>query len=119
MRAFIAILFFSWLITLFFPWWGIIIPGLIFGAMFLESGVSAFFIGFLATGLAWFVQALYINIANDSVLAARIAEMMGFGSPWIILFATFLIAALLGALATLAGYLLKTVLVSNKKEPSY
>lgn len=115
MRAFIAILFFSWLITLFFPWWGIVIPGILFGAMFLKSGLNAFFIGFLATGLAWFLQALYIDIANESILSTRIAEMMGVGSHWIILLATFLIAALLGALATLVGYLLKSVLKPERE----
>lgn len=107
MRAFIAILFFSWLITLFFPWWGIIIPGMIFGAMFLKSGMKAFFIGFLATGLAWFLQALYIDIANESILSGRIAEMMGAGSHWMILLATFLVAAVIGGTATLTGYFFK------------
>lgn len=115
MRAFIAILFFSWLLTLFFPWWGVVIPGILFGAMFLKSGVKAFFIGFAATGLAWFLQALYIDIANESILSIRIAEMMGVGSHWIILLATFLIAALLGGLATVTGYLLKTVLKPERE----
>ena len=115
MRAFIAILFFSWLITLFLPWWGIIIPCLIFGAWLLEGGGKAFLIGFLAGGLAWFLQVLYIDIANESILSTRIAEMMGVGSHWIILLATFLIAALLGGLATLTGYLFKAVLRPNKE----
>lgn len=115
MRAFIAILFFSWLITLFFPWWGIIIPAIIFGAMFLKSGLRAFFIGFLATGLAWFLQALYIDIMNESILSTRIAEMTGVGSHWIILLATFLIAAVVGGVATLAGYFLKAVLKPERE----
>lgn len=115
MRAFIAILFFSWLLTIFLPWWGLIIPCLIFGAWLLNSGGRAFLIGFFAGGLAWFLQALYIDFANESVLSARIAEMMGIGSHWIILLATFLIAAVLGGLATLTGYFLKTVLISDKE----
>jgi hypothetical protein len=110
MRAFIAILFFSWLITLFLPWWGIIVPCLIFGVWLLESAGRAFLIGFFAGGLAWFLQALYIDIANESILSNRIAEMMGVGSHWLILIATFLIAAFLGGLATLTGYFLKAVL---------
>lgn len=110
MRAFFAILFFSWLLTVFLPWWGIVIPCFIFGAWLIEAGGRAFLIGFFAGGLAWFLQALYIDIANESILSTRIAEMMGVGSHWIILLATFLIAALPGGFATLTGYFLKAVL---------
>lgn len=78
--------------------------------MFMKGGVKAFFIGFIATGLAWFLQALYIDFANESILSTRIAEMMGVGSHWIILLATFLIAAIVGGVATLVGYFLKAVL---------
>lgn len=115
MRAFLAILFFSWFLTLFLPWWGIVVPCLIFGAWLIEGGVRAFLIGFFAAGLAWFLQALYIDIANESILSTRIAEMMGVGSHWIILLATFVIAALLGGFATLTGYFLKAVLKPRKE----
>ena len=81
----------------------------------MKSGLKAFFIGFVATGLAWFFQALYIDIANESILSNRIAEMMGVGSHWIILLATFLIAALLGGVATLTGYFLKAVLKPERE----
>lgn len=114
MRAFLAILFFSWLCTLFLPWWGIVIPCLIFGAWLTEAGGRAFLTGFVAAGLAWFLQALYINIANESILSTRIAEMMGVGSHWVILLATFFIAALIGGAATLTGYFIKTVLKPEK-----
>ncbi len=115
MRAFIAILFFSWFLTLFLPWWGIVVPGLIFGAWLLDGGIKAFLIGFFACGFAWFLQALYIDIANESILSTRIAEMMGVGSHWIILLATFLIAAFVGALATLTGYFIKVVLKPERE----
>lgn len=115
MRAFLAILFFCWLITLFLPWWGIIIPCLIFGAWLIEHAGKAFLIGFVGGGLAWFLQALYIDIANESILSTRIAEMMEVGSHWMILLATFLIAAILSGFATLTGYLFKAVLKSDKE----
>lgn len=73
----------------------------------LQNGIKAFLTGFMAAGLAWFLQAIYIDIANESILSTRIAEMMGAGSHWIILFTTFLIAALTGGLAALVGYFLK------------
>lgn len=81
----------------------------------MQGGGKAFLIGFFAGGLAWFLQALYIDIANESILSTRIAEMMGVGSHWIILLATFLIAALLGGFSSLTGYFLKAVLKPERE----
>lgn len=113
MRAFFAILVFSWILTLFLPWWGILVPGIIFGAWLLDDGITSFFVGFLGTGLAWLLQAMYIDIANDSILSKRIAEMMGMSASLPILLITFLIAAIAGGLVTLTGYFLKTVFRSS------
>lgn len=107
MKAFVSILITSWLITLFLPWWGILIPAVIFGAWLTEHSFSAFFIGFFATGSAWFLQAFYIHLANDAILSTRIAEMLGAQSPWMVLLATFLVGAIPGGLGCLMGYLFK------------
>lgn len=71
-------------------------------------------IGFTGTGLSWFLHALFIHFANDAILSTRMAEMTGAGSPWIILFITFLIGGIPGGLGTLTGYLLKI----NLKPPA-
>lgn len=107
MKEFVLVLFFSWLFTLFLPWWGVLIPTFIIGAWLLKGSFTAFWVGFLGAGSAWFFQALYIHIANEGILSGRIAEMMGVGSPWIVLLITFLIGALAGGMGTLTGYLLK------------
>ena len=107
MITFIAFFFFSFLVSLFLPWWALIIPAFIFGIWLLERGIQAFFVGFLATGLAWFIQGVYIHFLNDAILSSRIAEMMGVGSPWLVLLLTFLIGGILGGLGALTGLLLK------------
>ena len=107
MKGFVLILFFSWLFTLFFPWWGVVIPTLIIGAWLLNGSITAFLIGFFGAGFAWFFQALYVHIANDGLLSSRIAEMMGVGSPWVVLLITFLVGALAGGMGALTGYQLK------------
>lgn len=107
MKGFVLILFFSWLFTLFLPWWGVLIPTLIIGAWLLNGALSAFLTGFLGAGSAWFLQALYIHFANDGILSGRIAEMMSVGSPWVVLIITFTVGALTGGLGALTGYLLK------------
>lgn len=116
MKAFLPIFVTVWLLSLFFPWWSILIPALLFGAWLTKGGFSAFVTGFLATGLAWFLQALYIHIASNGILTTRIAELTGTGSPWIILLLTFLIAALPGGLAALTGYHFKMSLTQQSEE---
>lgn len=115
MKEFVLILFFSWLFTLFFPWWGLLIPTFIVGAWLLKSTFSAFLIGFLGAGFAWFFQALYIHFANEGILSSRIAEMMGVGSPWIVLMITFIIGALAGGIGALTGYLMKVNLKKSDR----
>lgn len=107
MRAFISIFIACWLFNLFLPWWGTVIPVLFIAAWMLEENLPAFLIAFLSSGLAWFVQALYIHIANQGILSTRIADMMGVGSPLVVLLITFLIGGILGGVTALTGVLLK------------
>lgn len=116
MKAFGLLLISTWLITLFLPWWGVLIPAIIFGAWLMESAVVSFLTGFMATGLAWFFQTLYIHLANDAILSTRVAEMVGFQSPWIVLAITFLIGAIPGGLGCLLGTLLKLNLSPKSEE---
>ena len=104
MKAFLSIFATSWLLSLFLPWWSVLIPALFFGAWLTQGGVAAFFAGFFAAGLAWFLQALYIHIVSGGILTGRMAEMTGLGTAWAILLVTFLIAALPGGIAALTGY---------------
>jgi hypothetical protein len=107
MRAFLAILFFSWMFTLFLPWWTLFIPALFFGAWLTDKSSDAFLAGFAGSGMAWFLHALFIHIANDAILSTRIAEMLGAGSPWIVLLFTLIVGGIPGGLGALTGCLLK------------
>lgn len=104
MKAFVPIFVTAWLLSLFLPWWSVLIPALFFGAWLTQGSVKAFFSGFFGSGIAWFLQALYIHIASGGILTGRMAEMTGLGDAWAILLGTFLIAALPGGLAALTGY---------------
>ena len=114
-KAFSIILITTWLFTLFLPWWGVFIPAIILGAWLFEKAFASFITGFLATGFAWFLQVLYIHIANDAILSTRVAELIGVQSPWVILLITFLIGAIPGSLGCLLGTLLK---LNLRKEPA-
>ena len=109
MKAFFLLLFLSWLLNFFLPWWAALIPAFFIGAWLLENSLSAFITGFLAVGFAWGLQALYIHISNEAILSSRIAEMMQVGSPYMVLLFTFLIGAVLGALGVITGYYFKVM----------
>lgn len=103
----LLILIAAFILNLFLPWWSIAIPGLVLGIFFKQRGVHAFLWGFLGVFLLWGGQALYIHIANDGILSTRIANMLGVGSPLIVILVTGLIGGLVSGLATLTGSLVK------------
>lgn len=101
----LLILILAFLLNLFLPWWGIAIPGLILGYQFNKSGRASFGWGFLALFLLWAVQALYIHFTNDGILSTRIAEMLGVGSPYLVILITGVLGGLVSGMATLTGSL--------------
>lgn len=114
MRPLIAIFLLSWLFNLFLPWWSVLIPSILIGAWLLKSGLSAFITGLSGGGLAWFVQALYIHIANDGILAGRIAELFQVGSPAVVLILTFLTGGILSGFGALLGYQVRAAFGAKK-----
>ncbi|MCG8374811.1 MAG: hypothetical protein MI700_14810 [Balneolales bacterium] len=101
----ILILIGAWVMNLFFPWWGIAIPGLILGYQFNKSTMGSLGWGFLGVFLLWGGQAFWIHIANDGILSTRIANMLGVGSPWIVILITAVLGGVVSGLATMTGSL--------------
>lgn len=99
----------GYLINIVLPWWGIAITGLILGFQMKPKPGAAFGYGFLALFLLWGGQALYIHFANDGILSTRIAEMLGVGSPYLVVLITGVLGGLVSGLAVLSGALFKTV----------
>ena len=105
----------AYLLNLVLPWWSIAIPGLILGYQFNPKSGAAFGWGFLALFLLWGGQALYIHFANDGILSTRIAEMLGVGSPYLVILITGILGGLVSGLATLTGSLAahKSITIKN------
>ena len=101
----LTIIVLAFILNLFLPWWSIAIPGLLFGYSYRKSAAASFGWGFLALFVLWGGQALYIHFANDGILSTRIAEMLGVGSPFIVILATAILGGLVSGLATLTGSL--------------
>lgn len=109
----VAIIILAFILNLFLPWWSIAIPGLLFGYSFRKKIAGSFGWGFLALFLLWGAQALYIHIANDGILSTRIAEMLGVGSPYLVVLITAVLGGLVSGLATMTGAL------ANQKKSAF
>ena len=103
----LLILITAFLLNLILPWWSIAIPGLILGYFFKKGSGVSFLWGFLGVFLLWAGQATYIHLANDGILSTRIANMLGVGSPWLVILVTGVIGGLVSGMATLTGSLLE------------
>lgn len=113
MRNFLILLISFWIVTLFLPWWTLFVPAVILGATLFNRTLSAFFIGFSSLFFAWFLQVLYIDIANESVLSSRISDMMGLGNGLAVMLLTGLIGGIIGGLGTLLGAQIRLILSSR------
>ncbi len=105
MRNFFILLVTCWIVTFFFSWWILLIAALVLGTFLFTSAKSAFTTGFAAGAAAWLIQVLYIDIANQSILSSRIAEMLGVGSGWMVILITALLGGLLIGPGSLTGFL--------------
>lgn len=110
LKHFFILLISFWLVTLFLPWWALVIPAIFLGAVFFQNSIRAFTLGFLSLSAAWLFQILYIDMLNESILSSRIADMAGLGHSWMIIAITALLGGLLGGTGTLFGSQIRAVL---------
>lgn len=96
----------AYLVNLVLPWWGMAITGFILGFQMKPKSGKAFGVGFLALFLLWGGQAFYIHFANDGILSTRIADMLGVGSPILVVLISGVLGGLVSGLAVLSGSLL-------------
>lgn len=94
----------AYLLEQILPWWSIAIAAFAVElAMGKPKGLS-FVSGFVAIFLLWLIMAYIIDIKNEHILAAKVAEVLPLGgSTAIILLVTAFIGGLVGGLAGAAG----------------
>ncbi len=94
----------SFAACLFLPWWTIAIAAFIVAALIPQSPAKSFFTGFTALLLLWGGLSFWISNNNEHLLAHKISILLlKMDNPWILIFATALIGALVGGLGALTG----------------
>ena len=100
----------SFAACLFFPWWSIAIAAFVVAALIPQKPGKAFLTGFIALFLLWGGLSFWISNNNDHILAHKVSQLiLKMDNPYLLIFATALIGALVAGFAALAGsYLRKT-----------
>ena len=86
----------------------------LFGSVRAKSGRYAFLLGMLGGGILWFGTCTYYYLAGSQIIARRVAEMMGLGSPILLIIVTTSVAVIAGGLAASAGYAIRMLLPKRK-----
>jgi hypothetical protein len=116
MMLFLLIAIVSFLLQLFLPWWSMALAA--FAISFLlapraphggKKSLHVFFTAFFACGIVWLIMAFYIHFTKGDLMTNRIAELISLKGNSTLYIGTFLIAAIVGGFAALAGFYLKEI----------
>jgi hypothetical protein len=113
MKFFISLLLtavVSFAACLFLPWWSIAIAAFVVAAVIPIIPVKNFFAGFFALFLLWGGLSLWISNANEHLLAHKISLiLLKMDNPFLLVFITAFIGALVGGLGAWSGSLLRRI----------
>ena len=94
----------------FLPFWSVAIAGVLGSMLITTSNVASFFTGFIAIFLLWGITAFMIDVNTQGIMTDRIADLLGFSPPFLILISA-LIGGITGGLGSLAGCTIRGTLM--------
>jgi len=96
-------------------WWWIMAVPFLFGLAAGRSAWSSVRTGAAAAGALWLGAAAYFQLTGSALIARRMAALTGLGSPWLMVAAAPLAAALAAGVSGLAGFSLRALLMGKRK----
>ena len=105
----------GYLITLFFPWWSVVIIAFVVGSAFRIKGWITFLAGFVAMLVLWGGLATFMDVQNGAILSEKIADLFQLSESNYLIYLTGLIGGLLGGMGNLTGKLFRDTLVKEQK----
>lgn len=92
----------------FSPWWGFAITSLLVAILVHQKAGKAFLAGFLGLLLLWAGLAWWIDMKNNGVLSAKIANVLPLGGNTIyLIMATGIVGGLVAGFAAMSGSFLR------------
>lgn len=117
MKLFIRIILIGTLcyfLSLWFPWWIIVVAGAVIGYLIPGGALSTFTSGFLGTGIVWLGHAWNLDSKNGSQFSSVILEIIPLGDSMVLIAVIGLIGGLCGGFATMTGGLLRRPVKSKQ-----
>ncbi|HAA11410.1 MAG TPA: hypothetical protein DCE41_06785 [Cytophagales bacterium] len=100
----IAVLAIAFQLGFGWPWWSVVIAGVIGGLLINGLGIGAFMSGFIAMVAVWGIWAYQIDTTTESILTTKVADIIGVGNPLIIILLTAIVGGLAGGMGALSGW---------------
>lgn len=111
MKFFVSLLLtalLSFAACLYLPWWSIAIAAFVVAAVIPQAAVKSFLTGFTALFLLWGGLSFWISNNNDHLLAHKVSMvLLKMDNPWVLIFATAIIGALVAGFGALSGSFLR------------
>jgi hypothetical protein len=86
------------------PWWSFVITSFLVALGVHQKVTKAFLSGFLGLFLLWVILAIMKDLANEHILAIKVAKILPLGGSYLTLIAvTGLIGGLVSGLAAISG----------------
>lgn len=105
--AFLLTALLGFIFGLYFPWWSVALAGFIGALLVHQTAIRNFLAGFAGIFILWTVLAWMIDSANDQILSARIGQLLGLSSSFLLILVTGFIGALVGGLGALTAHYLR------------
>jgi len=106
--ALILTVLLSFVAGLYLPWWGIAIAAFVVSLLVHQKAGIAFASAFFALLLLWGGLSFWIDIKNESILSARIGELLGIGNnSFLLILITGFIGGLVAGFAAMSGTYLR------------
>jgi len=98
----------SFAACLYLPWWSIAIAAFVVAALIPQQPGKSFITGFIALFLLWGGLSFWISNNNEHLLVRKVSMvLLKMDNPWVLIFATALIGALVAGFAALSGSFLR------------
>jgi hypothetical protein len=95
-------------------WWFFAVIALLVALLVHQRAGKAFFAGFLALFILWFILTFWIDNANGGVLSVKIASLLPLGgSKWLLIIVTAFLGGLIAGFAAMSGSYLRTTPKKN------
>ena len=98
----------SFIAGLYLPWWGIAIAAFVVALIVYQHAGMAFLAAFAGLLLLWSGLAFWIDSGNESIISARIGELLGIGNnAFLLILITGAIGGLVAGFAAMSGSFLR------------